>query len=116
MAAPSRRDVGLVTDHSPWFHLVVEPSDRGFKLTDQSANGTLMGNQRVKRSKVDTPPDIPLRIGPYLVRLKRLDQGGPGLSGWENLRQASWAACISTTCGCLAWLSSAAWSRYISTR
>ncbi|MAQ13694.1 MAG: type II secretion system protein E [Sandaracinus sp.] len=35
-----------------------------------------MGNQRVKRSKVDTPPDIPLRIGPYLVRLKRLDQGG----------------------------------------
>ncbi|MBO6934826.1 MAG: Flp pilus assembly complex ATPase component TadA [Deltaproteobacteria bacterium] len=57
-------------------HLVVEPSQRGFKLTDQSANGTLMGNQRVKRSKVDTPPNIPLRIGPYLVRLKRLDSGG----------------------------------------
>jgi len=57
-------------------HLVVEPSQRGFKLTDQSANGTLMGNQRVKRSKVDTPPNIPLRIGPYLVRLKRLDGAG----------------------------------------
>ena len=57
-------------------HLVVEPSERGFKITDQSANGTLMGNQRVKRSKVDTPPNIPLRIGPYLVRLKRLN-GAP---------------------------------------
>ena len=56
-------------------HLVVEPSQRGFKLTDQSANGTLMGNQRVKRSKVDTPPNIPLRIGPYLVRLARLGSG-----------------------------------------
>ncbi|MEO0326511.1 MAG: ATPase, T2SS/T4P/T4SS family, partial [Myxococcota bacterium] len=53
-------------------HLVVEPSPRGFKLTDQSANGTLMGDQRVKRTKVDTPPNVPIRIGPYLVRLSRL--------------------------------------------
>ncbi|MEM9068508.1 MAG: ATPase, T2SS/T4P/T4SS family [Myxococcota bacterium] len=58
-------------------HLIVEPSARGFKLTDQSANGTLMGNQRVKRSKVDTPPNIPLRIGPYLVRLRRLGEPAP---------------------------------------
>ena len=58
-------------------HLVVEPSARGFKLTDQSANGTLMGNQRVKRSKVDTPPNIPLRIGPYLVRLRRIGDPPP---------------------------------------
>ena len=54
-------------------HIVIEPSERGFKITDQSANGTLMGNQRVKSSKVDTPPNIPLRIGPYIVHLKRLD-------------------------------------------
>ncbi len=58
-------------------HLIIEPSARGFKLTDQSANGTLMGNQRVKRSKVDTPPNIPLRIGPYLVRLRRLGEPAP---------------------------------------
>ncbi|MCB9619757.1 MAG: Flp pilus assembly complex ATPase component TadA [Sandaracinus sp.] len=58
-------------------HLIVEPSARGFKLTDQSANGTLMGNQRVKRSKVDTPPNVPLRIGPYLVRLRRIGDPPP---------------------------------------
>lgn len=58
-------------------HLVVEASTRGFKLTDQSANGTLMGNQRVKRTKVDTPPNIPLRIGPYLVRLRRIGEPAP---------------------------------------
>ena len=58
-------------------HLIVEPSPRGFKLTDQSANGTLMGNQRVKRSKVDTPPNVPLRIGPYLVRLRRIGDPPP---------------------------------------
>ncbi|MFT5356389.1 MAG: pilus assembly protein CpaF, partial [Polyangiales bacterium] len=55
-------------------HIVIEPSARGFKITDQSANGTLMGNQRVKSSKVDTPPNIPLRIGPYIVHLRRLDE------------------------------------------
>ncbi len=58
-------------------HLIVEPSARGFKLTDQSANGTLMGNQRVKRSKVDTPLNVPLRIGPYLVRLRRIGDPPP---------------------------------------
>ncbi len=58
-------------------HLIVEPSERGFKLTDQSANGTLMGTQRVKRSKVDTPPNIPLQIGPYLVRLRRIGDPPP---------------------------------------
>lgn len=51
-------------------HLVIERSSRGFKLTDQSANGTLIGNERVKRGKVDTPPNVPLRIGPYLVHLR----------------------------------------------
>lgn len=60
-------------------HIVIEPSERGFKITDQSANGTLMGNQRVKSSKVDTPPNIPLRIGPYIVHLRRLD-GAPQAS------------------------------------
>ncbi|MEM7607553.1 MAG: ATPase, T2SS/T4P/T4SS family, partial [Myxococcota bacterium] len=58
-------------------HIVIEPSQRGFKITDQSANGTLLGNQRVKASKVDTPPNIPIRIGPYLVHLRRLDAPRP---------------------------------------
>ncbi|MEM1414886.1 MAG: ATPase, T2SS/T4P/T4SS family [Myxococcota bacterium] len=58
-------------------HLVVETSARGFKVTDQSANGTLMGEQRVKRSKVDTPPNVPLRIGPYLIRLNRIAPPAP---------------------------------------
>ena len=69
-------------------HLVVEASERGFKLTDQSANGTLMGTQRVKQSKVDTPPNIPLRIGPYVVRLKRLDGStDEGASPRQQLRE-----------------------------
>ncbi len=58
-------------------HLVIEPSERGFKLTEQSANGTMMGNQRVKQSKVDTPPNVPLRIGPYIVRLRRIGAPPP---------------------------------------
>ena len=52
-------------------HLIVEPGPTGgFSITDKSANGTLMGDQRVRRTKVETPPNLPIRVGPYLLRLR----------------------------------------------
>jgi len=58
-------------------HLVVQQSQRGFKLTEQSANGSYIGSQRVKRSKVDTPPNLPIRVGPYVLRLRRIGEPPP---------------------------------------
>jgi len=50
-------------------HLAVERRPQGFKVTDQSANGTLIGDQRVKQSAVRIPPGVPMRVGPYVLRL-----------------------------------------------
>ena len=60
-------------------HLVIETSEHGFKLTDQSANGTLIGKEKVKQTKVHAPPNLPLRIGPYLVRLRYLEGQASGI-------------------------------------
>lgn len=57
-------------------HLVIERRPEGFKLTDQSANGTLIGDQRIKRSAVRAPAGVPVRLGPYVVRVRDLPPEG----------------------------------------
>ncbi|MBX7190622.1 MAG: FHA domain-containing protein, partial [Sandaracinaceae bacterium] len=50
-------------------HLSIEPLPNGlFVVTDSSANGTMVGNQRVRQQGVQVPANVPMRVGPYIVR------------------------------------------------
>jgi pilus assembly protein CpaF len=50
-------------------HLSIEPLQNGlFIVTDSSANGTMVGNQRVRQQSVQVPANVPMRVGPYVVR------------------------------------------------
>jgi pilus assembly protein CpaF len=50
-------------------HLSVEAAQGGlFIVTDSSANGTMVGNQRVRGTAVQVPAQTPMRVGPYVVR------------------------------------------------
>ena len=53
-------------------HLTVEKGPAGYRLTDASANGTLVGEGHLHRSTCDAPGGIPLRVGPYVIRLAEL--------------------------------------------
>jgi pilus assembly protein CpaF len=51
-------------------HLMVQPSHAGaFLITDNSANGTMVGEQRVRGSTVQVPGNLPMRVGPYVIRV-----------------------------------------------
>ena len=39
-----------------------------FLVTDSSANGTMVGNQRVRQTTVQVGANVPMRVGPYIVR------------------------------------------------
>ncbi len=60
-------------------HLAVEAAAGGmFLVTDSSANGTMVGNQRVRQTTVQVPANVPMRVGPYVVRpIAQLTQGAP---------------------------------------
>jgi pilus assembly protein CpaF len=50
-------------------HVSVEAAPGGmFLVTDSSANGTMVGNQRVRQTTVQVPANVPMRVGPYIVR------------------------------------------------
>jgi len=50
-------------------HLSIEPLPNGlFIVTDSSANGTMVGNQRVRQQGVQVPAQTPMKVGPYLIR------------------------------------------------
>ncbi len=50
-------------------HLAVEATANGmFLVTDSSANGTMVGNQRVRQTTVQVAANVPMRVGPYVVR------------------------------------------------
>ena len=50
-------------------HLAVEAAPGGmFLITDSSANGTMVGNQRVRQTTVQVAANVPMRVGPYVVR------------------------------------------------
>jgi len=51
-------------------HLMVERKGSLFRITDRSANGTLMGEQRVHQAFIDAPADLPLQVGPYILRIR----------------------------------------------
>ena len=53
-------------------HLTVEPGVGVYRLTDASANGTLVGDSLLHRQSFDAPGGLPLRVGPYVIRLALL--------------------------------------------
>ncbi|MDW8247255.1 MAG: ATPase, T2SS/T4P/T4SS family, partial [Sandaracinaceae bacterium] len=57
-------------------HLTIEALPNGlFMVTDSSANGTTIGTQKVRQQSIQVPAGVPMRVGPYLVRL----MGGSGV-------------------------------------
>ncbi len=54
-------------------HLTVELlNGQGYRLTDASANGTMIGDAHLHMATVDAPGGIPMRVGPYVIRLAPL--------------------------------------------
>ncbi|MDH5492194.1 MAG: FHA domain-containing protein, partial [Myxococcales bacterium] len=62
-------------------HLVVERRPNGFKYSDHSANGTLVGDHLVRQTGVRAPGGVPLKLGPYIVRVFDRNQPQPALPG-----------------------------------
>jgi pilus assembly protein CpaF len=56
-------------------HLLIEPSNGAFLITDNSANGTMVGAQRVRGTTVSVPGNLPMRVGPYVIRV--IDPNSP---------------------------------------
>lgn len=50
-------------------HLMVEAIDGGYRVTDRSANGTMVARQLVRGTSLEVASGAPLRVGPYVVRL-----------------------------------------------
>ena len=53
-------------------HLRVDRGPAGIRVSDLSANGTMLGSARVCGSGTILPPDGELRVGPYLLRIAPL--------------------------------------------
>ena len=53
-------------------HLTVETVGGSYRLTDASANGTVVGDGHLHRATVDVPGGLPMRVGPYVITLAPL--------------------------------------------
>ncbi|MBX3276289.1 MAG: FHA domain-containing protein, partial [Sandaracinaceae bacterium] len=53
-------------------HLTVEQYGYAYLVTDASANGTMIGESLLHRATVEAPGDVPMRVGPYVIRLAPL--------------------------------------------
>jgi pilus assembly protein CpaF len=64
-------DVVLPSPEVSRRHLAVKAENGGVRLTDKSANGTFVGadRQRVHQSTVIVPPNVPIEVGPYRLRV-----------------------------------------------
>src|SRR5262245_11559807 len=64
-------DVVLPSPEVSRRHLAVKAENGGVRLTDKSANGTFVGTdrQRVHQSTVIVPPNVPIEVGPYTIRV-----------------------------------------------
>jgi pilus assembly protein CpaF len=51
-------------------HLTIERGPGGYRITDASANGTMIGDQLVHQATIEAPGGLPLRVGPYVIRLE----------------------------------------------
>lgn len=51
-------------------HLTVERTANGYLLTDNSANGTMIGDTLVRAGTLEAQGGIPLRVGPYTIQLE----------------------------------------------
>jgi len=58
-------------------HLTVEVGANAYRLTDASANGTMIGDGHLHRATVDAPGGIPMRVGPYVITLAPLRAAAP---------------------------------------
>jgi pilus assembly protein CpaF len=50
-------------------HLTIGHGNGSYTITDASANGTMVGESHVHRNTIAAPGGLPLRVGPYVIRL-----------------------------------------------
>ncbi|MCZ7677456.1 MAG: FHA domain-containing protein [Sandaracinaceae bacterium] len=58
-------------------HLTVEKTATGYYITDASANGTMVGDTLVRSGTIEAPGGLPLRVGPYVIRLEPVAPHAP---------------------------------------
>ena len=58
-------------------HLTVGHGNGSYTITDASANGTMVGDSHVHRTTIAAPGGLPLRVGPYVIRLDVLAGHAP---------------------------------------
>jgi len=62
-------DIVLPSPEVSRFHLTVERTPSGLRITDQSANGTTVDGERLHYRGADAPLRSELQIGPFAVRI-----------------------------------------------
>ncbi|MGB8332660.1 MAG: ATPase, T2SS/T4P/T4SS family [Polyangiales bacterium] len=68
-------------------HLLVERGPTGICVTDQSSNGTTMGEEPVGMSAVPLSPHASLRVGPYLLRVAPINTAEASAGASAALRR-----------------------------
>ena len=58
-------------------HLTIDRGAAGYLITDGSANGTMIGDTLVRGNTVEVPGGLPMRVGPYVIRLEVLAGHAP---------------------------------------
>jgi len=72
-------------------HCRLDVTPQGVTITDTSANGTLVGNDRVIQSTILLMPEVPFRVGPYIVRLRggQVRQAPPPMQSGMGVSQTA---------------------------
>ena len=58
-------------------HLTIERTATGYYITDASVNGTMVGDTLVRAGTIEAPGGLPLRVGPYVIRLEPVAPHAP---------------------------------------
>lgn len=69
-------DIVLPSPQVSRFHLRIEHEQLGFRITDQSSNGTVLGHEVVRRDGRLVPPSGSIRVGPYTLHVRCLPDEG----------------------------------------
>ena len=80
-------DVVLSSPAVSRFHLKAEWASQGLRITDQSANGTLVGKDRLHFSSAPVPSPVDLSVGPYSLRIEWRTHDQVGCPDTPELRR-----------------------------
>lgn len=64
-------DVVLASPEVSRFHMQIERDDQGFRVIDQSSNGTILEGEAVRSAARSLPTSANIRIGPYALHIQQ---------------------------------------------